>query len=70
MQIPETEIIVTKDDAEIFHFMLACYESQLGNLESAKASLARAFDLDEHLRLRARDEPELKQMWDSLRGIL
>jgi hypothetical protein len=50
----------------VFYFMLACYECQLGNFESAKASLARAFDLDERLRLRALDEPELKPMWDSM----
>jgi hypothetical protein len=50
----------------IFQFMLACYECQLGNFESTKAALERAFDPNERLRLRALDEPELKPLWHSL----
>jgi tetratricopeptide (TPR) repeat protein len=53
-------------DEPAFHFMLACYDSQLGNLDLAKTALARAFEIDEKLRLRALQDSDLKPLWESL----
>jgi predicted Zn-dependent protease len=47
----------------VFHFNLACYECQLGNLEEAKRRLARAFALDAGYRLRALDDEDLQPLW-------
>jgi len=33
-------------DVAIFHYNLACYECQLGDLEAANTRLKRAFELD------------------------
>jgi tetratricopeptide (TPR) repeat protein len=53
-------------DETAFHFMLACYDSQLGNLDLAKTELARAFEIDEELRLQALQDSDLKPLWESL----
>jgi hypothetical protein len=50
----------------IFHYNLACYECQLGQLEVAKARLAHAFKLDPSWRLAALDDEDLRPVWDSL----
>ena len=50
----------------VFHYMLACYDSALGNLEDAKEGLARAFELNKGLRSKALDEPDLAPLWESL----
>jgi tetratricopeptide (TPR) repeat protein len=49
-----------------FHFMLACYDCALGNLDDAKDGLTRAFELEPVLRLKALDEPDLAPLWASL----
>ncbi len=40
----------------IFHYNLACYECQFGNLEKAKGKLKRAFELDSPFRLMALED--------------
>jgi Flp pilus assembly protein TadD len=47
-------------------FNLACYECQMGDTESAKRRLQAAFALDESLRLKALDDPDLEPLWTSL----
>ena len=50
----------------VFHFNLACYECQLGDLESAKARLQQAIELQADLRARALDDEDLRPLWNSL----
>jgi tetratricopeptide (TPR) repeat protein len=47
-------------------FNLACYETQMGNLDRAKAHLKRATKLDAKFRLMALDDPDLEPLWESL----
>jgi tetratricopeptide (TPR) repeat protein len=54
----------------IFHYNLACYECQLGQLEEAKARLRRAFELESHYRIMALEDEDLKPLWDSLSQTL
>ena len=50
----------------MIQFNLACYESQLGNLERAKAHLTRATEIDAKFRLMALEDPDLEPLWASL----
>ena len=50
----------------MFHFNIACYECQLGNLEAAKSRLERAFTLDAKYRRIGREDPDLRPLWDWL----
>jgi len=50
----------------IFHFNLACYECQLGNLAEAKIRLQRAFELEARYRLRGLGDEDLEPFWGSL----
>ena len=54
--------------AAIFHYNLACYECQLGEVEVAKARLQHAFKLEPKYRLRALEDEDLEGVWDSLKG--
>ncbi len=56
---------VLAEDA-MFHFNIACYECQLGNLEAAKSRLERAFTLDAKYRRIAREDPDLESLRDWL----
>src|SRR5438477_5459215 len=47
-------------------FNLACYDCQLGDFESAKDYLRRAFQIDSRWRLQALDDEDLRPLWDSL----
>ena len=49
----------------IVFFNLACYNSQLGNLEEAKEHLARAIAIDGNVRKMALDDPDLEPIWES-----
>ena len=49
----------------MFHYNLACYECQLGNLEIAKERLKKAFELESAYRIKALEDDELKPLWDS-----
>lgn len=52
-------------DATI-HFNLACYESQLGDVENARRHLAICFAIDPGMRLMALEDRDLQTLWDSL----
>ena len=70
----DSEICVNSEDRPlhyleekaVFHYMLACYNSALGNLDDAKEGLVRAIELKKSLRLAALDEPDLAPLWESL----
>ena len=49
--------------AAAISFNLACYAAQSGDLDDAKDCLRRALELDESLKLRALDEPDLAPLW-------
>jgi tetratricopeptide (TPR) repeat protein len=50
----------------MFHFNIACYECQLGNLNGAKQRLQRAFALDPKYRKMGREDPDLTALWSWL----
>ncbi len=50
----------------IIHYNLGCYSCQLGDLESAKDHLKRAFALEPQCRAMALDDSDLRPLWDSL----
>ena len=50
----------------IFHYNLACYECQLGDLEKAKESLNQAFKLEPQFRVAALDDEDLRPLWDAI----
>jgi tetratricopeptide (TPR) repeat protein len=53
-------------DVAVFHYNLACYECQLGNLDEAKGRLKRAFELEPRYRIKALDDEDLESLWDGL----
>lgn len=53
----------------IFHYNLACYECQLGELEKAKKSLHRAVKLNENMKVMALDDEDLKPLRDMIEAI-
>ena len=53
-----------KDGATQYN--LACYECLLGEMETAKARLDHAFELDSSLRLAALTDPDLERLWSAL----
>ena len=50
----------------IIKYNLACYCSQLQDIENAKNYLKKAFEIDLNWRLAALDDDDLKPLWDSL----
>jgi tetratricopeptide (TPR) repeat protein len=50
----------------IIYFNLACYDCQLGRIESAKDYLKRAFEIDSNWRNAALDDEDLEPIWNSL----
>jgi tetratricopeptide (TPR) repeat protein len=53
-------------DVAIYHYNMACYECQLGNLDEAKVRLKRAFELEAPYRLMALEDEDLELLWASL----
>jgi tetratricopeptide (TPR) repeat protein len=51
----------------IFHYNLACYECQLGNLDVAKSRLKRALELGPRYRKMALEDEDLKALWEFIR---
>ena len=60
------EAVERNECVAIFHYNLACYDCQLGDLDSAKAHLRRAFELRRDYRLKALDDDDLRLLWESL----
>ena len=56
-------------DPALFHFNLACYHCQLGELGEAKASPTRAFKRERRYRQVALEDPDLEPLWASLWGF-
>ncbi len=50
----------------LIQFNLACYESQLANLDQAKTHLRRATEIDAKFKLMALEDPALEPLWSSL----
>jgi tetratricopeptide (TPR) repeat protein len=50
----------------LIHYNLACYECQLGDLESAKERLKKAFQTEPGYREVALDDPDLEPLWSEL----
>ena len=50
----------------IFLFNLACYESQLGDIERAKKHLGHAIELRGELRRAALEDEDLRPLWDAV----
>ena len=53
--------------AAIFHYNLACYECQLGDVEVAKIRLEHALKLEPRYRLKALEDEDLEGVWDCKR---
>lgn len=51
---------------KMIQFNLACYESQLGNIDRAKAHLTSATKIDAKFSAIALDDPDLEPLWASL----
>ena len=49
----------------VIKYNLACYFCQLGNLETAKNYLKRAFEIDPNWRLQALEDEDLKPLWEA-----
>ncbi len=58
--------IERRPNVAIFHYNLACYICQLGELKKAKVRLHRAFKLDPGMRVMALDDDDLKPLWDAI----
>lgn len=52
----------------MYHFNLACYECQLGDLTEAARRLALAFQLDPKYRVRALEDDDLQPLHEKLRA--
>ena len=52
--------------AAIFHYNLACYECQLGDVEVAKIRLEHALKLEPKYRIKALEDVDLEAVWNSL----
>jgi len=48
----------------VIPYNLACYECQLGNLETAKNYLKQAFKIDSSWRVAALHDPDLQPLWN------
>lgn len=56
-------------ETALYYYNLACYESQLGNLEAAKTLLKKCFSIDPTWREESLDDPDLEPLWASLKEI-
>jgi hypothetical protein len=52
----------------IIKYNLACYFCQLGEIETAKNYLKKAFEIDLNWRTAALEDEDLKPLWESLSG--
>jgi len=49
----------------LFHYNLACYETQSGNLSEGRRLLNKSFEIDKRFREEARNDPDLKPLRES-----
>jgi tetratricopeptide (TPR) repeat protein len=60
------EAIKRFPDEALIHYNLACYDCQLGDLESAKGHLKTAFQIEPKWRSVALDDEDLGPLWAEL----
>lgn len=60
----------TLREEPIFFYNLGCYEARLGETDSACAWLLRSFQMNSALRQHARRDPDLEEIWDSIRDSI
>jgi lipopolysaccharide biosynthesis regulator YciM len=60
------EAVRRHPEVAMFHFNLACYDSQLGDIAGAKAWLQTAIAIKPKLRESALEDPDLEPLWQSL----
>ena len=53
-------------ESALYSYNLACYEAQLGSVETAMTLLKTCFAIDPEMRETALDDPDLELVWDSL----
>ena len=53
-----------------FHYNLACYDCQLGDIDSAKGRLRRGFEIDSNFRRIALEDVDLEPLWEMLSAEL
>lgn len=58
--------IERRPNVATFHYSLACYICQLGELERAKTTLHTAFKLEPQYRAMALDDDDLKPLWEGI----
>jgi predicted Zn-dependent protease len=58
-------------DEPTMRYNLACYETQLGNLDRGREWLRKAFSLpdSDNLKASARTDPDLKPLWEELEAL-
>jgi tetratricopeptide (TPR) repeat protein len=54
----------------IIKYNLACYFCQMGQIETAKNYLRKAFEIDSNWRVAALEDEDLKRLWDSLQATI
>ncbi len=54
--------VMMHDRVATIHFNLGCYACQLGNLDGARARVARAIAIDQHFQELARTDPDLEAL--------
>ena len=56
-------------ESAVFNYNLACYETQLGNIDEAKKLLVSCFQKDKDFRGQALDDPDLEPLWESIGAL-
>ena len=54
----------------IIYYNLACYDCQLGEIDSARQYLKQAFRIDPNWISQALEDEDLKPLWDSLQAMI
>ncbi|MCB1231492.1 MAG: tetratricopeptide repeat protein [Verrucomicrobiae bacterium] len=60
----------TLREEPIFFYNLGCYEARLGETDAACAWLLRSFQMNAALRQHARTDPDLMEIWESIRDVV
>jgi tetratricopeptide (TPR) repeat protein len=60
------EALTHHPEVAVFHFNLACYECQLGNMDVARGYVTKTFKIEPGYKLLALEDDDLKPLWDSL----
>ena len=72
-RVPEARDILLEAEkhhggkSAVLHYNLACYDSLLGELASARARLATACRMDQRFKVESEDDPDLQALRDARR---